>query len=259
MQMQCDYIYIQMQSTDIYNKMALPKVRGIRAFTLVELLVVIGIIALLVAILMPVLGRANLAAKRAKCLSNLRNMQMAQILYANENRGYLIQSGFTHGGHAPNEQGSWFNTLQNYYTSKLLLRSPADNSIFWDSPLMPSGAYRRTSYGINNFLDRDLCPWDGPYLKITQVRQSSATIQFLIMAGDGEFAVSDHPHVETWSGLGIPAKAAKNVWIDLYGSKKKNAESLSNYGFLDGHAETARFRDVFVDFSTNRFDPKVAQ
>ena len=228
-------------------------------FTLVELLVVIGIIALLIAILMPVLSSASRAAKRMKCLSNLRNMQMAQIMYANDNRGYLVQSGFSHGGHVTDEQGAWVNTLQAYYTTKLLIRSPADNSTVWDSPLMPSGTYRRSSYGINNFLDRDLVPWGGPYAKITQIPRSSATIQFLIMAGEGEFAVSDHPHVENWTGLGVPSKAAQQVWIDLHGKKKKSWDSVSNYGFIDGHAETLRFDQVFKDLTQNRFDPAVAQ
>lgn len=55
-------------------------------FTLVELLVVIGIIALLVAILLPVLGRAREASNRVACAGNLHNLGLAAIQFANEHK-----------------------------------------------------------------------------------------------------------------------------------------------------------------------------
>ena len=58
--------------------------RRSRAFTLVELLVVIGIIALLISILLPTLGKAREASKRAVCLANLRTIGQAYQLYAND-------------------------------------------------------------------------------------------------------------------------------------------------------------------------------
>src|SRR3954469_12559054 len=79
-----------------------------RGFTLVELLVVIGIIALLVSILLPALNKAREDAKRVRCLSNQRQLVMAWQMYASENKGKLVGSNtppYTAAG--PDGRGWW--------------------------------------------------------------------------------------------------------------------------------------------------------
>src|SRR5688572_11431146 len=59
-----------------------------RAFTLIELLVVVAIVAVLTAILLPVLGLARESARRVTCANNLRQLAAACTMYQNERRAY---------------------------------------------------------------------------------------------------------------------------------------------------------------------------
>jgi prepilin-type processing-associated H-X9-DG protein len=59
------------------------------AFTLVELLVVIGIITILIGLLLPTLSRARESANKTKCLANLRTLGQAMVMYANQSKGWL--------------------------------------------------------------------------------------------------------------------------------------------------------------------------
>src|SRR4051812_10612444 len=76
------------------------------AFTLVELLVVIGIIAVLVGILLPALSRAKEAANRTACLSNLRQTGMALLEYSFRFKSYT-PLGFMSTGNGASPQMNW--------------------------------------------------------------------------------------------------------------------------------------------------------
>ncbi len=69
-----------------------------KAFTLIELLVVIAIIAILMAILMPALKRAREQGQRAVCLSNLKQLTLAWIMYADENDDKIVNGEAAGGG-----------------------------------------------------------------------------------------------------------------------------------------------------------------
>src|SRR5258706_7133390 len=69
-----------------------------RAFTLVELLVVIGIIVILIAILLPVLTRVKQQAQQVHCSANLRTIGQAMTMYTQQYKGYFPECGFNEGG-----------------------------------------------------------------------------------------------------------------------------------------------------------------
>jgi prepilin-type N-terminal cleavage/methylation domain-containing protein len=94
-------------------------VRG--AFTLVELLVVIGIIAVLIAILLPALNKARKQSLQVQCASNMRQCGQAMLIYADANGGILFPDGLGWGNshvylNSPNDGSMMFNGTDGVLT-----------------------------------------------------------------------------------------------------------------------------------------------
>ncbi len=236
------------------------------AFTLVELLVVIAVIAVLLGLLMPALGNARRAARATRCLANLRNLAIAQALYADAHRGWLIDVGLAHGGVGQADR-SWVGTLEDTYGGTIAVRSPGDASPYWPvafggQGLTINGQARRTSYGMNNFLSRTYNPGiepGEPYDRLERIPSPAGVVQFLMMAEQGSFAVSDHVHVENWgSGASAPGRASQQAHVAAWGGHARAARALSNYSFLDGRARTLEFARVYTSWERNSFNPRIA-
>src|SRR5439155_14643107 len=89
-----------------------------RGFTLIELLVVLGIIALLAALLLPALARSKEAGRRVACASNLRQLNLALVLYLSDSSGQF----------PPPRQpsGRWPEQLRTRYSDPRLFTCPSD-------------------------------------------------------------------------------------------------------------------------------------
>ena len=90
--------------------MLAPTSRRATGFTLVELLVVIGIIALLIAMLLPALNKAREAARTTACMSNLRQLGLGLMLYSSNNGDWLPPGSLSHGG----DVVTWYYAITPY-------------------------------------------------------------------------------------------------------------------------------------------------
>lgn len=191
------------------------------AFTLAELLVVIGIIAVLASILLPVLARARESARRVTCMSNMHQLTTAWLQYAAEHDGELVacdaadqQAGFP----LPN-QAQTIPALRRYAPADAVFHCPND----------VREGYR--SYSINDFLGGN---WPGiPHVALLRnVINSARTFLFIEqtppvqkLGQTGGFAVEPYPS-DVWAAYPAP---------------------LHNRGtclfFVDGHGEYWMWRD----------------
>ena len=90
-----------------------PSILARGGFSLVELLIVVSVLAILVGLLLPAIGVAKDAARSAKCLNNLRNLSLANQLYANGNRGLSVPAFLSSSNGNGNWGASWAYWMNN--------------------------------------------------------------------------------------------------------------------------------------------------
>ncbi len=141
-----------------------------KAFTLIELLVVIAIIAILAAILFPVFARAKEAAKQSSCLSNTKQMALAQLIYSSDFDDLIIPSNTVNdvpGGDialaslADQQTYSWVNIIQPYLRNKSILLCPTFSASSLQRAMSDAAC---DGDGTANSFDPNLLPSDNVYL-----------------------------------------------------------------------------------------------
>ena len=191
-------------------------------FTLVEVLIVIGVLAVLAALLIPTLGRARSMARNVECRNNLRQWSVALITYSKDCGGYIPRRGQGERELRKIDRDSdWFNCLPPY-VEELPYRELAeqdrlpragDKSIF----ICPVATQTDSDYFLPYAMNRFLSSWDRPDPHhITEVIEQSKVV-FLADA-PGPFSstgISDKPWCVT-----------------------ARHDGEANLLFLDGHTES---------------------
>ncbi|MBN1764091.1 MAG: type II secretion system protein [Sedimentisphaerales bacterium] len=227
-----------------------------KAFTLIELLVVISIIALLVSILMPSLGRAREQAKLLLCQMNMKSLIQAFMMYAGDNEDRMISAG-TFGGNYPpaNSYWTWLPTrldeeypMQTEAEIKLATEQERQEGIKRGA-LFPycqnvktfncrgdrsgtskNGAQHYRSYsmpdGINQTEMEDTgYQWFEPLYKLGSIKNPTEKILFL---EDNDY------YSANMGAFWIPPPETNN-WYDILAVWHFGNTS---FGFVDGHCET---------------------
>ena len=222
-----------------------PGLKYRRAFTLVELLVVIAILAILAALLLPVLAKSKQKGQQTMCLNNLKQLQTGWQLYLDDDNDLMppnLWDGVP-GQAAGSAPGSWVvgNALETTATNILrgvqwrynaslgVYHCPADTALASDG-ITP----RRRSYSLLNYLgaDPDTISPDATLnlQKGSQLKQTSRVLAFVCedagSINDGIFLVEPAPSAE---------------WRDLPGSRHAQGCVFS---FTDGHVEYWKWKSA---------------
>ncbi len=219
-------------------------------FTLIELLVVIAIIAILAAMLLPVLNKAKAKGQSVTCLNNLKQLQLAWLMYC-EDSNDLLPLNSSRGGHgvAQNRTGSWVvgnaprsanvdsitqGTLHPQLQSPGSYRCPADRS----SILTNQSLRRLRTYSINSWLAADLealgsyvPPASQPEAK-TRLGQITDPAQVFAFMDESERSIDDGVFITAY------AKYTAELWGDLPSVQHDQSTAVS---FVDDHGELHRW------------------
>lgn len=242
-----------------------------RAFTLVELLVVIGIIAMLISILLPALNKARAAANTVACSSNMRQIGIGMRLYAAQFRDYIPHAFVNDNGPAtPVPGGVWGNLgftdwvrLVDPFLGGKATRSTAGQSPTAKVYKCPSSDYPdayshygltwtwgsgvgldrngagQCLYGTDSNATGDTEP--APLRKFSQVKQSQEVI-LLVEAPYGNIALQTP--FEQRAPINGNAYVRSAVW-----SHSKPKDAKWNYLFCDGHVEFVAERQTVSNLS----------
>jgi prepilin-type N-terminal cleavage/methylation domain-containing protein len=241
-----------------------PSRRGTRAFTLVELLVVIGIMAVLIAVLLPALNKARAAANRTVCLSNIRQLCNGVLMYCNDSHGYFPTCAVWDDdvGYKPYPD-DWVHWQANRNLDesaiakyvghgdklKSILRCPADNFEGRKPHLgivAGQGPYLY-SYGMNESLALNVRS-SSARTRITQWRAAARKIMFTEMS---------EKYIDAgWWGPSAPLAWRHGTAIsrgNFFLSRGQRMGTNVSAAFLDGHAEGIS-DDLACNFSQARPD-----